>query len=209
MECQHLEEHLIEYIDRSLPAKEMAQIAEHLHDCSRCSDLFDDVRSVLDTCHSVPTLPLDLELLEKILLRTSGRPRTRTFRELASQYFLRPILTPRFAVGASLGMLFLALTIHLMVPKVSAVASVVSPKEIFRQMDRVTHQIYSEGLKLYDKKNEWQAQFTFFKNNLFNKVDYNIEQLDVPVQSKEKTGEPGQQQEKAPDKKSSVLLLPA
>lgn len=209
MECQYFEEHLIEYMDRSLPATEIVRIAEHLHECSRCSDLLDDVRSVLVTSSSFPALPPNLQLVERILLRTSGRPRTRTFRELVTQYFLRPVLTPRFAVGTVLASLFLVLTIHLMAPRVSAVVSILSPKEVLRQMDRVTHQIYSEGLKLYDKKNEWQAQFSFFKNNLFNKVDYNIEQLDVPIQSKEKSGEHGQQQEKAPDKKSSVMLLPA
>ena len=105
---------------------------------------------------------------------------------------MQPILTPRFAVGASLAVLFLTLAINLMMPKATVLASALSPKEVFRQIDRVTHQVYSKGLKLYDKKNELQAQFRFFRNNLFNQIDDKIEQLDVPVQSNDKPGEPGQ-----------------
>jgi hypothetical protein len=96
-----------------------------------------------------------------------------------------------------------------MVPRASSVSAALSPKEIFRQMDRGVQRIYSEGLKAYDKKNELQEQFTFFKNNVFNKLGFIIEQLDVPVEGKQDSGEPGQQQEKAPSDKSSVLLLPA
>ncbi len=77
-------------------------------------------------------------------------------------------------------------------------------------MDRGVQGIYAEGLRAYDKKNEWQAQFTFLKNNVFHKLGFMIEQLDVPVQTngKQKSGEPRQQQDKNPGQKSSMLLLP-
>ena len=32
MECQYFEERVTEYIDRSLPAQDLARIAEHLHE---------------------------------------------------------------------------------------------------------------------------------------------------------------------------------
>jgi hypothetical protein len=210
MKCQLVEERLIQYTDRSLPAEEMTQIVQHLHECSQCPQLLDDIGSLQAACQTFPVLDPDLELIERILLRTSGRPRTRSFGEIFMQYFLQPIMTPRFAVGASLAVLFLILAVNLMMPKATGLASALSPKEVFRQIDRVTHQVYSKGLKLYDKKNEIQAQFRFFRNNLFNQMDHQIEQLDVPVQSNDKPGEPGQQQDKKnPDKKSSLLLLPA
>lgn len=208
MECQQVEEHLIDYLDRSLPREAMARMAEHMRKCTRCPDLLEQVRSLVVTCKTLPALDPGVDLVEKILLRTSGRPRTRTFQELVAQFFLRPILTPRFAAGSALVVLFLTLTFNLMWPKVSAVASVLSPREMLWQMDRATQRIYSEGLKIYDKKNEWQAEFTFLKNNMFNRLGFMIEQLDVPVQGKEKSEEPGQP-EKAPNDKSSVLLLPA
>jgi hypothetical protein len=91
------------------------------------------------------------------------------------------------------------------------VASLISPTEWIHRLDRGVQGIYAEGLKAYDTKNEWQAQLTFFKNNVFHKLGFMIEQLDVPVQTngKQKSGEPRQQQDKNPSQKSSMLLLPS
>jgi hypothetical protein len=211
MECPNVEERLSEYMERALPPEEMARVAEHLHACSKCASLLEDMRSVVLDCKAYPSLEPDLSLLERILLRTSGRPRTRTLRELIDQYFLRLMLTPRFAAGAALALLFLALSVTLARPHMSTVASFLSPVEMLHRLDRGVQGIYAEGLKAYDKKNEWQAQFTFFKNNVFHKLGFMIEQLDVPVQTngKQKSGEPPQQQEKPPSQKSSLLLLRA
>jgi hypothetical protein len=209
MNCARVEIQLSEYLERSLPAQEMAQVAAHLHECRNCSALLEEMRSVVLTCKSFPVLEPDIALIERILLRTSGKPRTRTLRERVTQYLIRPMLTPRFAVGATLAVLSLALAVNLMVPRLAVVASVLSPKELIRHMDRGVQGIYARGLKAYDKKNEWQAQFGFIKNNVFNKLGFMIEQLDVPVEGKKKSGEPRQQQEKAPSEKSSLMLLPA
>ncbi len=208
MKCPDCEERLSEYLDRSLASEEMAQVAAHLHECGGCASLLEEMRSVLVTCKTFPVVDLDLDLVERILLRTSGKPRTRSLRELVRQYLLQPLMTPRFAVGAALVVLFLAFSSNLLLPKAAGIASVLSPRELVRQMDRGVQGIYSEGLKVYNKKNEWQAQIGFIKNNVFNKLGFMMEQLDVPVEGKKKPGEPRQQQEKAPTQKSSLLLLP-
>jgi hypothetical protein len=209
MNCPYVEERLSEYLERSLPATDMGQVAEHLHECANCSTLLEEMRSILATCKSFPKLEFEVNLAERILLRTSGRPRTKTLKEKFSEYVVRPLLTPRFAVGAVLATLFVVLIVGLMAPKMSVVASALSPKEMFRRMDRGIQQLYSEGLKAYDRKNELQSQFKFYRNNVFNKLGFMIEQLDVPVEGKKKSGEPRQRQEKAPSKNSSLLLLPA
>src|SRR5207247_3090938 len=92
--------------------------------------------------------------------------------------------------------------------KVSTLASTLSTREILRWAYRGVKHLYIVWLKLYYKKNEWQAEFTFFKNNVFNKLGFMIEQLDVPVEGKQDSGKPRQQQEKAPTDKSTVLLSP-
>jgi len=209
MNCPYVEERLSEYLERSLPATDMGQVAEHLHECANCSTLLEEMHSILATCQSFPKLEFEINLAERILLRTSGRPRTKTLKEKFSEYVVRPLLTPRFAVGAVLATLFVVLIVGLMAPKMSVVASALSPKEMFRRMDRGIQQLYSEGLKAYDRKNELQSQFKFYRNNVFNKLGFMIEQLDVPVEGKKKSGEPRQRQEKAPSKNSSLLLLPA
>jgi len=209
MTCPTIEDRLSEYLERSLAREEMEQVARHLHECRSCAALLDEMRSVLAVCQSFPVYEPDNALIDKILVRTSGRRRTRSLREWASQYFLRPMLTPRFAMGAVLTALFLVLVANFMLPRVSAVASALAPSEIFRTMDRGVQQIYGGGLKLYDKKNEWQEQFTFYKNNLLNRLGFMIERLDVPVEGKKKPGETQQQPEKAPSNESSLRLLPA
>ncbi|PYV20108.1 MAG: hypothetical protein DMG07_00100 [Acidobacteria bacterium] len=209
MDCRYVEEHLTDYLDRSLPAGALEEIAEHFDDCPACAALAEDVRAVLVECKTLPALDPGLALVEKILLRTSGRPRTRTLRELLQDYVVRPVLTPRFAMGSALTVLFLVFAVYWMSPRVSGVASALSPRELFRSMDRAVQGIYGEGLKAYDKKNEWQAQFSFIKNNVFNRLGLMMEQMDVPVEGNGKSGKPGQQQPKAPSEKSSILLLPA
>jgi hypothetical protein len=208
MKCPQIEERLSEYMDRSLPGSEMAEVAEHLHECRNCSALLEEMRSLLLRFRSFPAYEPDVALIERVLLRTTGRPRTRTLRERLDQYLLRPLLTPRFAMGAIVALLFVIFTATQLLPRAPAIASSMAPRELFRQMDRGVQALYSRGLKAYDTKNEWQAQFTFFKNNMLNRLGLMIEQLDVPVEGKKKSGEPRQQQEKNPSDKTSLLLLP-
>jgi len=210
MECTNVEDRLSEYAEKSLPAAEMAQVAEHLHICTNCSALLEEMRLLLLSCKSFPSLEPDLNLIDRILLRTSGKPRTRSWRERLHQYVFQPMFTPRFAVGAVLSILFVVLAAHLLRPHMPVMASLFSPTEWIRTVDNGVQGIYARGLKAYGAKNDFQASFTYYKNNVFHKLGFMIEQLDVPVQTngKQKSGEPRQQQEKAPNQKSSLLLLP-
>ena len=61
-------------------------------------------------------------------------------------------------------------------------------------MDRGVQRLYGQGLKAYDKTNEWQAQFNYFKNNTVNKLRFMIERIDVPMEGRKKSEEPGQQE---------------
>ncbi len=208
MECFGVEERLSEYLDRTLPAEEMAQVAAHLHECSACSALLEEMRSVLVACKAYPELEPGTAIIEKILLRTSGRPRTRTWRELIREHFLGLMLTPRFAVGTALVILFMIFARNIVLSHASSLQAVFSPQEWIRQMDRGVQSIYSEGLKAYDTKNEWQARFTFFKNNVFNKLGFFMEQLDVPVEGKQKPQPKPPNQPKGTSEKSSFLHEP-
>ncbi len=193
-------------MESSLPADEMSQVKKHLDSCRHCSELYEEMRSTLSLCQNYPILDMDVDLLEKILLRTSGRPRTRSFRERLDRYFLRPLLTPKFAAGVSLATLFLVLMVNLMMPRISVVMSALSPAELLRLMDRGVQRLYGEGLRAYDKTNEWQAQFNFFKDNTLNKLRFMFEQMDVPVEGRKKSEQPAHEKEKAPKEKSSRLL---
>ncbi len=210
MECPQVEQRLSDYIEASLPDNETGQVKEHLDSCHNCSTLFHEMQSNIALCQNYPALEVDLRIVEKILLRTSGRPRTRTFRELFNQYFIRPLLTPRLAVGASLAALFLILTFDMLMPKLSATISSLSPLELMRLSDRGAQKLYGEGLRAYTLVNGWQASFNRFKNNTWNNVRSVVDQMEVPVEGRKKSEEAAPRKESAPQEKSSELfLLPA
>jgi hypothetical protein len=210
MDCSIIEQWLSEYLDSSLPAEEQEHVRKHLETCSNCSSLLAEMRSTLSSCANYPILELDPDFIEKILLRTSGRPRTRSFRERLDQYFLRPLLTPRFAVGASLATLFLVLMTNLTIPHLSGTASALSHRELMSLMDKGVHHLYGQVLKAYDLKDNWEAKFNRFKNNTWNNMRSVIDQMDAPVEGRKKSqdGEP-QKEKPAKDKSSSLMLLPA
>jgi hypothetical protein len=207
MECSRIELILSEYMEASLPAEEQDRVAEHLQTCSNCSALFHEMQTVVALCHSYPTLDMDPHFVEKILLQTTGRPRTRSIRELFNQYILQPLLTPRFAIGTSLAALFLIIMFDVMMPKLSVSVSSFSPSGLFQFMDRSVQQLYGEGLKIYEKKNAWQAQLDRLKTNALNEVRFMMEQMDVPVEGRKKTEEPPPRKDDSPKQKSSSLYL--
>jgi hypothetical protein len=206
MDCARCEEKLSEYLERTLPEQEKREIGRHLEDCADCSVLLDEMKSILAVSQNFPGEELDDRLLERILLRTSGQPRTRHFWEDLRHFSLRTMLTPRFASGAVLATLFLLLMANLGFPRISTVASTLSPRQVFRQLDMGVQRIYGKGLQAYDASVEWQANFTFYKNQIFNRLGFMMERLDLPVEGKAKPEEQLPQQQKAPNNKNSMLL---
>ncbi len=208
MDCSQIEQLLSEYLESSLPAEENEHISRHLETCTSCSALLAEMRSAFTLCQSYPVLDMDPDFVEKILLRTSGRPRTRSLRERFNQYFLRPLLTPRFAVGASLATLFLALMANLTVPRVSGAFASLSPQEVLQFMDHGVRQVYGEVLKAVAVKDEWQDQFSRFGKNTWNSMRSIMEQMDTaPVEGRKKPQDGEQEKRKDSKEKSSGLPL--
>ena len=207
MDCSKVELWLSDYMEASLPADLTDMVAIHLESCQNCSALLQEMQSIVALCHNYPTLEMDPDSIERILLRTSGRPRTRSFKELLRRYLVQPLLTPRFAIGATLATLFLILMLDVMLPKLSVTISSLSPTELVQLMDRGARQLYGEGLRAYNKKNEWQDRYNRFKNNTLNNFRSIIEQMEVPVEGHKKTEEQVPRKNSAPEEKSSGLFL--
>ena len=207
MDCSKVELWLSDYMEASLPADLTDMVAIHLESCQNCSALLQEMQSIVTLCHNYPTLEMDPDSIERILLRTSGRPRTRSFKELLRRYLVQPLLTPRFAIGATLATLFLILMLDVMLPKLSVTISSLSPTELVQLMDRGARQLYGEGLRAYNKKNEWQDRYNRFKNNTLNNFRSIIEQMEVPVEGHKKTEEQVPRKNSAPEEKSSGLFL--
>jgi hypothetical protein len=205
MLCEQAEEWLSEYMESSLTADQMAEVAGHLSGCPRCSALLGEMHAALDSCRHFPELELDSDLMEKILLRTSGRPRSRSFGEILRNNFVRPLLTPRFALGAAVASLFLIVSANLIAPRISAALSALSPSSVLTVMDRGVQRLYGQGLKAYDTKNQWEEEFVFFKKSLVERFHYFMEQIDAPVEGR-KPEEPQPQKRKVPGESNTGLL---
>lgn len=209
MDCTKIEQWLSDYIESSLPAHEMNLVKEHLPTCQNCSDLLDALQSIVTAGDGFPTFEMDPDLLERILLRTSGRPRTLSFRERLNRYFIRPLLTPRLAAAISLATIFLVFTTYLFAPRATAIMSKISPMDLIQLMDRGVQQVYGKGLKAYYKKNDLQAQFKYFKDSTWNKTRFMIDRIDVPVESQKKSDDPMREKERPAGQKSSWTRMHA
>jgi hypothetical protein len=205
MDCIGIERRLSEYLESSLSADEMLLVEKHLDGCPNCSALFAEMRSVVSACRNYPTFEMDPDFLEKILLRTSGRPRTRSLRERLGQFVVRPMLRPRFAAGFSLAAMFLALSVYLMMPRMPAVMSALSPSGLIQMMDSGVQRLYSTGIKAYYKKNDLQAQYSYFKNSTLNKLRFMMEKIEVPVEGRKKSVEPVRGKEKSTGEKTNSI----
>lgn len=188
MDCQMVEQRLSEYMESSLPAEEMDRLSRHIESCHGCSALSLEMAKALSLCHTYPEIDLNGEVVDKILLRTSGRPRTRSIRKRLQGFFRVPILTPRFAAGLSLAAVFLVVSHYLLLPPVSSAYSHLSPQGLSNSMDRGVRRLYGEGLKVYETANEWQERISFFRTSTINKLKTFVDRLDEPVEGRKEEG---------------------
>lgn len=179
MKCMEAEERMSEYMEGGLPPAGMERMRRHLAQCPRCAALLDAVRLAVDACRNCPEPEMDPRLPGRILARTAGCPAPVPFRVRLKRFFLEPLLAPRFAVGAGLTALFFALTVHFMLPRVPDALARVSPSQIYTFMDRGVRRLYGEGLRAYDKKNRWQAEFSYLKESMIHRLQYVMEKFDA------------------------------
>jgi hypothetical protein len=208
MDCPRIEELLSEYLESSLPDHEMIQAAAHIENCPSCSALFNEMHSIIEQCSNYPVIEMDPSLLEKILLQTSARPKSRSPKDLWTHYPLKYFFVSRFAVGTALAALFVVLMINLATPRITPRASGWSPSELFGSMNRRVQQIYGKGLRAYNRKTQLEDQLTYLKSSMFGKLEFMMEQFDSPVEDDSgKTIKPDRQKEKDSKENSSSLWL--
>ena len=195
MNCQKAEECLSDYMESALPSAEMKQVSMHLVECSKCSALLDAMRITVSVFRDCPDLEPGDRLLDNILVRTAGHSRSMPFFERFKRFFVQPLLAPRFAVGTGLTVLFFLLLVNFLIPAISGDSPAVSQSRIYTFMDQGLQRIYSQGLRVYDKKNEWQAQLTFLADNMLDKLQYMIDSYDIPVEGGNAPVSPDQKDE--------------
>ena len=210
MKCIEAEDYLSEYMETGLPDSGMERIRQHIEQCTQCAALLDAMRLTVDLCRSHPEPEMDPRLLGRILARTARHTEPVSFYERLKRFVIQPILMPRFAAGVGLTALFVALMVNLILPRMSTTLSSVSPSRVYAFMDQGVQHLYGQGLKAYDKKNEWQAQISYFKNRMINRLQYMIEKFDIPEEGVKKPVAPELREDRPlKEERSSLPLIPA
>lgn len=205
MTCNEIEARLSDYLERSLDAKDGADVEAHLKGCPSCEALRFDVEQIIALCHAFPTVEPTQQLVNRILQRTAGRKRF-VFRILPLEWTFRSTLSGRLAIGIVLGFFFVSFVANYLGARFVGLAE--TPGHVIKKADIFTHRLYSRALKVYDKTAQWQSELQFFTSSLLGKIDYRLNQFEEQLSPAEKE-EKIKKKEKDKQQKSSIELLSA
>lgn len=204
MNCEHFEELISDYLEGRLPAADRDAFEQHKASCMDCPGLLADVQQAITLCRAVPETAPPKHLAERILNATLGERRGFSLAGFFAPANLKRFLNPQFAVGLALVLCVFGLVTRMVGSDKSGEGG--TPQAVLTKLDIYTHKIYSEGVKLYNAKNEIVAEYNYLKTSLFNQIDYQFSQ--ITGQIKEPVEKPAPAQPKTPpkdDKKSSLL----
>lgn len=186
MKCEAFEEHITDYLEGTLPPGLYEAAEAHRAACADCQSLTAMVAQIIDTCHALPKLDPSPDLVSKVLQKTYHKDTPWTVIKNRFRGLWQPVLWPKVAVGTALMIGFLSLSVNFLSSRDGY-----GPGHWLKKADLLTHQIVSQGLKLYDRKNQWQAQLKFFGASLLNRMEYHWGEANEELR-----------QEPAPHKKS-------
>jgi hypothetical protein len=98
--CDHVEERLIDYLDRLLQGSERAAFEQHVEKCEQCAPLLASVRQLVKGMHAMEQVEPPARLIYAILDKTLG-PRETVSGWQAVKNFLNGLASPKFAYGAA------------------------------------------------------------------------------------------------------------
>jgi hypothetical protein len=175
MECADFEYFLSEYIEESVDRRIAAEMHKHQSGCSACRMLHSQVSGVLDDLRSFPEVDPPQHLVQRILEKTSGTPRHRSFWQAIVVPTFRPFLTQRFAAATAIVFVFLSMTVSLLGPGFSsATFSTLSPSAVYRQADNLVYRTYRRVLRFNQWTKEVRAELYMWGTDLSSRIDSQI-----------------------------------
>lgn len=155
--CREAEPVLAEYVEatggpglqpvrRTHPALE-----EHLASCTACRAQLEDMRVALAWTRAAEEVAIPSGLVSRILEGTSGQAEAALpewWRQLRA--WLRPVLEPRFAMGAAMALISFSLLLNATGADVSRMELAdLNPERLYFQLDRQAHLAGSRAVKFY------------------------------------------------------------
>ncbi len=171
MNCSRFETLLTDYLEGTLEGPVYQAMHKHFQDCPRCQALSAEVELLRRQLNEFPELCPPADLVPRILDRTTGRPRVRSFWAGLFLPTIQPFLTRRYAFATVVLFVFLSLMVNLAGPPVAAV---LSPSRLYEEADRFSGRISRKWVELQDFKVRVGQELVLLSEDLYGRIDYHL-----------------------------------
>ena len=162
MNCAEIEILICDYVDGTLPAAEKAELERHLEDCPACAELARDSAAAVGFIQRAEDVAPPPELVTKILFEAPWRKNKSVVTGLRGRLsaWLRPVLQPKFVMGAAMTILSFSL-LSRFTPIHQIKASDLQPKAVWAGLENRVLDAWDRTVKFYDNlKFVYQIQTT-------------------------------------------------
>lgn len=137
-----------DYLEGLLAPALKSEVEAHLSACSSCLEMVEDVRRVMQLCHSAPQLEPAPWLVSKIMLATVGERQPTLADRLVA--FFRPALQPRLAYGVAMAVFSFSIIVNAAGIKLRHMTvEDLNPRTWFFKANRAGHLYYARAEKFY------------------------------------------------------------
>ncbi len=171
MNCARFETVLSDFMANRLQKPVMAAAQEHLEKCPQCRELLEEVAQLKGQLHDFPVVQPPADLVDRILLRTTGRPEPRSIWKGLILPTLQPFLTQRYAFATVMLFVFLSLMVNIVGPPAGAV---LSPSRLVESADRFTSEITRKWAEAVDFQARVMEEVKLMSEDLRGRLDYHF-----------------------------------
>jgi hypothetical protein len=161
MNCAEIELLICDYVDGTLTPAEKAKVNLHLAVCPACTELARDAAAAVRFIAKAEDVTPPPELVTKILFEAPWRKNKSAIEGLRGlSAWLRPLLQPRFVMGAAMTILSFSL-LSRFTPIHTIKASDLEPKAVWAGLENRVLDTWDRAVKFYDNlKFVYQIQTT-------------------------------------------------
>lgn len=175
MNCSRFETLLSDYMDGTLDPRVRAAMDQHLQECPECPILLREVEELRQDLATFPEVAVREELVDRILVRTTGKPVDRSLWTGIVLPAIRPFLSQRYAFATLLIFAFISFAVNVMGPGFSAASySRLRPSAIIAQADAFSSEVYKKWREFNDFKSQVNEELRLFKEDLLGRLDYHL-----------------------------------
>ncbi len=171
MNCSGFETILTDYLERRLDSPVRQAVGVHLGDCEQCRALLENVVALRRELEDFPELSPPGDLVDRILVKTTGRPKPLSFWKETILPTMKPFFTKRFAFATVLLFVFLSLMVNLVGPPAGAV---LSPGGLAESADRLTSQVAMKWAQVLSFTDSVGGEIRLLREDLYGRLDYHL-----------------------------------